>query len=502
MSQIKTGAILSYTSIFLGTLISIVYTPFMLRMLGQEEYGLMSLANSVVGYLGLLNLGLGSAMTRYISKFKAENNKDMENAVMTLFLKLFSIIALIIFIAGGILIFNVNGLFDQTLTHEEFHKLQILMGLMTFNIAISMISSVFYAVLMAYERFIFTRLVGVINTIITPLIMLPLLIGGYKAIGITVASTLLNIVNILIIVFYSIKILKIKIRNKKFEKSFIKELFGFSFFVLLAMIVDKVYWGTDQFILGAVSGTVAVAIYNIGANFTTYFMSFSTAITGMFLPRLTQMDVNKVSDQEFTDLFIKVGRIQFLILAYILGAFIVLGQNFIKLWAGENYAESYWIAIVILIPFVVPLIQNLGLQLLYARNKHKFRSILLLIIAIFNVILSIPVAKLYGGFGCALVTGISFLIGQIIILNWYYYKRMKIDIPLFWKKITPLIITFICNLGLSHFIFIQFSQNNWTILIIQFVIYSIIYIVSSWFLGMNYYEKDLIKSIFQKRTHK
>lgn len=502
MSQIKTGAILSYTSIFLGTVISIVYTPFMLRMLGQEEYGLMSLANSVVGYLGLLNLGLGSAMTRYISKFKAENNKDMENAVMTLFLKLFSIIALIIFIAGGILIFNVNGLFDQTLTHEEFHKLQILMGLMTFNIAISMISSVFYAVLMAYERFIFTRLVGVINTIITPLIMLPLLIGGYKAIGITIASTLLNIVNILIIVFYSIKILKIKIRNKKFEKSFIKELFGFSFFVLLAMIVDKVYWGTDQFILGAVSGTVAVAIYNIGANFTTYFMSFSTAITGMFLPRLTQMDVNKVSDQEFTDLFIKVGRIQFLILAYILGAFIVLGQNFIKLWAGENYAESYWIAIVILIPFVVPLIQNLGLQLLYARNKHKFRSILLLIIAIFNVILSIPVAKLYGGFGCALVTGISFLIGQIIILNWYYYKRMKIDIPLFWKKITPLIITFICNLGLSHFIFIQFSQNNWTILIIQFVIYSIIYIVSSWFLGMNYYEKDLIKSIFQKRTHK
>lgn len=500
MSQIKTGAILSYTSIFLGTIISIVYTPFMLRMLGQGEYGLMSLANSVVGYLGLLNLGLGSAMTRYISKFKAENNKDMENAVMTLFLKLFSIIALVIFIAGGFLIFNVNGLFEQTLTHEEFHKLQILMGLMTFNIAISMISSVFYAVLMAYERFIFTRLVGVINTILTPLIMLPLLIGGYKAIGITVASTLLNIVNIAIIIFYSFKILKVSIRNKKFEKSFIKELFGFSFFVLLAMIVDKVYWGTDQFILGAVSGTVAVAIYNVGANFTTYFMSFSTAITGMFLPRLTQMDVNKVSDQEFTDLFIKVGRVQFLILAYILGGFIVLGQNFIKLWAGENYSESYWIAIVILIPFVVPLIQNLGLQLLYARNKHKFRSILLLIIAIFNVIISIPIAKLYGGFGCALVTGISFVIGQIIILNWYYYKRMKINIPLFWRKMVPLIITFVCDLGLNHLIFIQFNENSWSVLFIQFIIYSIIYIVSSWLLGMNNYEKELIKSIFQKRN--
>lgn len=107
INQIKSGAILSYLTIFLGTMISIVYTPIMLRMLGQGEYGLISLAQSVVGYLGLLNLGLGSAMVRYITKYKAEENKEMEYGVMTLFLKIFGFLSLVILLVGILLVFNI-----------------------------------------------------------------------------------------------------------------------------------------------------------------------------------------------------------------------------------------------------------------------------------------------------------------------------------------------------------------------------------------------------------
>ena len=174
-NQIKSGAILSYLSLFLGSLISIAYTPIMLRMLGQSEYGLMSLANSVVGYLSLLNLGLGSAMVRYITKYKVSGDKEKEYAVITLFLKLYSFIGLLVLLVGIILVWNVDGLFDQSLTDREFSRLKILMILMTANMVIGMVSSVFYSVLMAYERFIFTKVVGIINTILMPLIMLPLL---------------------------------------------------------------------------------------------------------------------------------------------------------------------------------------------------------------------------------------------------------------------------------------------------------------------------------------
>lgn len=493
-SQIKSGALLSYLSLFLGSAISIVYTPIMLRSLGQSEYGLMSLANSVVGYLGLLNLGIGSAMVRYIAKYKAEENKVMEHSIITLFLFVFIGLAIVVMLAGICLIYHIHGLFDESLTDREFLRLQILMGLMTFNIAMGMVSSVFYAVMMAYERFVFTKVIGIINTVLNPLIMLPLLFLGFQSVGITVASTVLNVINILIVGVYSFKILKIKIHPQKFEKSFLKELFGFSFFVLLAMIVDKVYWGTDQFILGAISGSIAVAVYNVGANFTTYFMSFSTAITGLFLPRLTEMEVKNVSNAEFDNLFVKVGRVQFLILCFILGGFIVLGKQFIILWAGKDYESAYYIALVILIPFVIPLIQNLGLQLMYARNKHKFRSLMLLGIAVLNVLFSIPCAKIYGGIGCAIVTGISFIIGQGFILNWYYYKKMGLNIPLFWKSIMSMFVTFLVILLVLFGIFDFFKCDSWLTFALGAVIYAIIYLVGMWIFAMNQYEHQLVKS--------
>lgn len=492
MSQIKAGALLSYISIFLGSAISIIYTPFMLRLMGQSEYGLMSLSNSVVGYLGLLNLGIGSAMVRYISKYKEIGDTEMEHAVTTLFLYVYLGIAIVAIVAGGCLSYNVELFFDQTLTIEEVLKLRVLVALMTFNVAIGMVSSVFYAIIMAYERFIFTKSVGVINTLITPIVNVLLLYIGYRSVGLTIAATILNLFNFLIVVVYSFHRLGFKIEKKKIDKTFLREIFGFSFFVFLAMIVDKVYWGTDQFILGAVSGTVAVAIYSVGASFNGYLMSFSTAITGLFLPRLTQMDVNNASDKDFSDLFIKVGRIQFIILSFILCGFIIFGKAFIRLWAGPDYSEAYWIAIVTLVPFVIPLIQNLGLQLLYARNKHMFRSMMLFGIAILNVVLSIPMAKLYGGVGCALVTGVSYIIGQGFILNWYYWKKMRIDIPLFWRRIFPLfsIVSLLCCIGL--YAIHQNSIDTWQALLVDVVIFIPIFIASIWVCGMDFEEKMLI----------
>lgn len=502
MNQIKVGAILSYLSIIVGTIVGLVYTPFLLRMLGQSEYGLMSLANSVVGYLSLLNLGLGSAMVRYISKYRAERNEEMEQAVITLFLLFFIVISIVVFVIGCILTFNVHSLFSQSLTSYEFVRLQKLMILISFNIAVGMFSSVFYAVVMAYERFIFIKAVGVINTILTPLIMLPLLLLGFKSIGITIASTLLNIINVIIVCSFCFKNLKIHLRLFQFSRTFIKNLLGFSFFVLMGMIVDKVYWGTDQFILGSVLGTKDVAIYNVGSTFTTYFMSFSTAITGLFLPRLTQMDIAKVSDEEFTTLFIKVGRIQFLILGLILGGFIILGHEFINLWVGNEYSLSYWIAIVILVPFIIPLVQNLGLQMMYVRNLHKFRSIVLLIIAVINIVVSIPIAKHYGGVGCASVTGASFIIGQILILNWFYQKKMGINIPRFWLNISRYIILllFIIIGFRSLFYFSDFTVYNWSTLFIWAFTYIILYCCIMWLFGMNKEEKCLIRSIIPHKV--
>ena len=501
-NELKLGAILSYVTLFIGNLISIIYTPIMLRLLGQAEYGLFNLSNSVVGYLGLLNFGFGNAIVRYTAKYKALNDETGEANVNGLFLLVYTIIGIAVGVVGVILVFNVDNMFSNSLSIREVNRMKTLIGLMVFNMAISFPFGVFGSIINAYEKYIYLKIIGLIRSILNPFIMLPLLLMGYKSIAMTVMSTVVNIIFIAINVYYCFKVLKIKIKFSNLDFSIFGEIIVYSSYIFLNMIVDKIYWSTDQLIIGAVSGTVAVAIYSIGSTFNTYYMSFSTAISGVFLPKVTKMVTNNVSNKDLSDLFIKTGRIQYIIMSFIFSGFLIIGKEFIYQWAGAGYEESFYIALVVMIPLTIPLIQNLGITILQAKNMHKFRSILYICIAIVNVIASIPMAKIYGGIGAAVCTSISMIIGNVIIINIYYYKRIHLDILNFWKNIIKMSIPVVISLIIGKLILSSIAMSGYLGLFIKGLMFTIIFFVFMWTMGMNNYEKEMFLEPIAKARNK
>ena len=180
-------------------------------------------------------------------------------------------------------------------------------------------------------------------------------------------------------------------------------------------------------------------------------------------------------------------------IALVLSGFIVFGKDFILLWAGPEYKEAYFIAIVTLIPLSIPLIQNTGLSIVTAQNKHQFRSIVYLIIAIVNVVSTYIVVPFLGGLGAALCSAISYVMGQGIIMNVYYYKITRINIPLFWKNIFRMSVIPIIMIMVSLFISQFFPFNSWSKLIIAVVIYILIYSAGMYKFSMNTYERDVIR---------
>lgn len=502
VNQLKIGAVLSYISLGLTSFISILYTPIMLRLLGQSEYGLFNLSNSIIGYLGVLDLGLGNAVVRYTAKYRALEDKEGEENLHGIFIVIYSILALIVMIIGTGLVANVDRFFSKTLTIEELSRIRILMKIMIFNLAISFPLGVFGGIISAYEHFIFPKIIAIIRALVNPLIMIPLLFMGYKSIGMTIATTAINIVCITVNIYYCFKVLKIKIKFRKFDRCVLKEISGYSFFIFLNIIVDKIYWTTDQFILGAVSGTVGVAIYSVGSTINIYYMNFSNAIANVFLPKVTKMVTKNASDKEISDLFIKTGRIQYIVMAFILCGFLLFGKEFVKIWAGNDYTESFYIALIVMIPLTVPLIQNLGITILQAKNMHKFRSNVYIGIAILNVVASIPLAKILGGFGAALSTAISMTIGNIIIINIYYYKKIKIDIPSFWKSIFTMSIPVILSVVVGKLITSIINIDGYLGVVIKGSIFSVIFLTLMWFMGMNDYEKELFIAPINKIKNK
>lgn len=492
MNQLKAGAILNYAVILLNTFVGLFYTPYMLHMMGQSEYGLYSLVASVIAYLTILDLGLGNAVVRYTAKYRAERKKTEQYEMFGMFFILYIIIGVIALIVGSALYLNVDALFGDTMTALELNKARVMMLLLVFNLAFTFPMSIFSSIITAYERFVFPRVVNIIRITLNTIVMICLLHMGYKAIAMVIVQTVFNVLTLILNYIYCRKELKIKMYFRNFKWFFLKEVAIYSFWIFLNVIMDRVYWSTGQFVLGATVGTAAVAVFAVSIQLLHLYIAFSSSISSLFLPKITSMVTSNDNYKEISDIFIKTGRIQFIIMSFILSGFIVFGRQFIILWAGAEYEGSYMICVLFFVALLVPLLQNIGITILQARNQMKFRSILYIVIAAISLVFQVLLAKKWGGIGCAVAVAMALLLGQGLIMNIYYRKKQYLDIPLFWKEILKMSIApVVISIG-SIIILKNFFIDNWLTFFMAITIYCFIYIPCFWKYSMNNYEKNLL----------
>ncbi len=497
-NQLKSGIILSYLNLAISTLIPMLYTPIMLRILGQEEYGLYSLANTTIGYLSLLSFGFGGTILRYLSFYRAKGMIEEERRVFGFFLKIYSAIAVLVIVGGVILTKNASAIFSSSLSSQEVDKISVLMLIITMSSALTFPISVFSSVAMAHEKYLFRKIIDLISTVAVPLANLVVLYLGYASIGMVTVSLLIHFLLLPIYVIYCIKILKITPSLKSISKEVVKEILRFSAFVFLGTIVDMLFWSTDKFLLGIYLGTVAVAVYNIGSTFNSMFVNLSSALTNVMGPRITAMVAQRDEKKELSDLFIRVGRLQYIVIALAVTGFAVFGRHFIRMWAGTEYSDAYWIAIVTMFPLCIPLIQNTGISIITAQNKHAFRSVVYLIIAVVNVISTALVIPSMGGLGAAICSGVSYIVGQAFIMNYYYWKKIGLDVPRFWKNILKMSIVPGIMLAIGIVIMRFVTIDNWLIFFVGVIGYTIVYFVAMYLTELNEYEKSLISKAFLK----
>ena len=379
--QRKSGAILSYLVIGVTNLIGILYTPFLLKSLGQSEFGLFSLVASIITYFAILDFGLGNTIVRYTAKLRTENRMDSLSSIYGVLLFIYSSIAIVTIVSGIFLHPYVESLYEGALSQNELAKVKILLRIMMINVGLTFPLSVFTSIVMAHEKFVFLKSMQLVRIVLNTLFIVVFLEMGYKSVTMVTIMTVFNLLTLLGNLIYSFKKLKIKILFRLPDSFLLKELFSFSFYLFLGAIIDRLFWSSGQLILGATKGAIAVAIFALSIRLQQMYMSFSTSISGVFLPKITRMVSMKRSDQDVSDLFIRTGRVQFSILGFVLSGFIVFGKDFIMLWAGPEYLQSYHIALAFFIPLLIPLIQNLGITILQARNELRFRAVLYLALA-------------------------------------------------------------------------------------------------------------------------
>ncbi len=512
------GVSLSYVLTLVANALGLILAPFLLR-LGSSEMGIYETIGAIAGYMMVLDFGVNSTITRYISKYRAEKREDKIQNLIAHSLILYSVLAIIVFIFGYIIwsnlsvIAQIQGKLQETqnITPENIETAKTMLIILVANIALSLPLRSFGAVMNGYEKFTIPRMLNILRVVLRFIFILIFISLQYGVITIAIIDTILNICMLLINMLYVLLVQKQKITLEHYDSKLVKELMIFSLPIFLTMVYDQIFWKVDQVIIAGMIGFAAAYVVGLVMRLVIIFMRFSTSLSEVFLPRITKMVVGKATGDELTDLMIKVGRIQLLVLGVILSGYILFGQNLLQNWIGgrdaymtANLLNMYYIGVIIMIPLTLPLIQNTGISILVAKNKHKFRSTIYFIIAVLNIGLTIFLVKQFGIIGASIATAIALTIGNGFIINIYYSRVIGLKIKRFFKDcvfklLGPIIISSGFGYLIARYLMVQ---NSWWNLILCCLLYAIIYFVLMWFMGMNSYEKGMIKKMVHKITRR
>lgn len=508
LNQIKAGVIINYITVALGVVVSLIYTPFMIDKMGISEYGLYTTALAVVSNLSLLNMGMNSTYTRFYSRKKKENDEEGIRRLNGMVLTIYGVMAVLVLIVGGFLALNSHVVFGDKLTAEELEKMPLLVAILVLNVAITLPTGLFESMIVVNERFIFLRSLNVLKTVLNPVITIPVLLLGYRSLGMAVCTCAVHALYLLCCIFYCKGKLKAQVSLRTFDKVLLRSLLTFTIYVFMGVLVNQLNWSVDKYILTLLHGTVATGIYGLADQLNMYFITASNILSQGLVPRVHRIVATNNDNTELTRLFTKVGRLQFVLLMMIWLGFLAIGPYFITVWAnGKDMSQSefdqiYLIALMLMGSSIMPSIQVLGTEIQRAKNMHRFRAWLYLGVCVANILISIPLAQLYQGVGAALGTAITVLVGPGFIMNSYYKRKIGLNIGFFWKEIAKLVPSMLPAVALAVAIRLFVTVSSAGIFAVCGVAFVAVYLACLWFFGFNSDEKNMVLAPLRRLRRK
>lgn len=498
LDQRKAGVLLTYVSEVIKILTTLLYTPLMLELLGDSEFGLYQTVTSTVMYLSLLSLGFGSAYVRYHSRYKVKDDEAGIARLNGMFMLIFSAMSVLCLICGGVMIANARAILGDKLTDGELTRAKLMMAVLIVSMAITFPNSVFNCFVTAQEKFVFQKALIVVQNLLNPCLTLPLLLLGYGSVAVVAVSAALTAVVFVANLIFCLKKLRMRFVFRGMEFSLLKEMGAFTFFIFLNQIIDQVNWAVDKLLLTRMIGTAIVTTYSLGAQINSLYVQMSTAVSSVFIPKVNQIVAGANDRGQLTDLMTRVGRIQFIILGLVLVGFTFLGKPFVDLWADKGNGDAYYVALLLMFPVTISLVQNLGIEIQRAMNMHRARSVVYTCLAVGNVLISILLIPKWGCIGAAAGTAVSLVVGNGLFMNWYYHWKMKLNMLRFWKEIAKLLpamaVTALVGFGYTYFVHV----DGWVMLAVSAALVTAVYGICMWLFGLNTYEKQLAKKMLRK----
>lgn len=490
--QLKLGALMSYFTIAFNMLAGLIYTPWMIKQIGQSNYGLYTLATSLIT-LFVMDFGMGSAVARFVSKYNAEGKQDKVNNFLGVVYKLYMAIDAVILFALLVVGLFISAIYENLTPSEleTFKGLYVIVGLFS---VISFPFTNLNGILTAYEQFVGLKLADLFHKAFIIVAMVIALLLGYGVYALVIVNAISGLLTIAIKLFIVNKKTPVKVNFKYRDKGLLKEIFGFSVWTTVGSLAQRLIFNITPSIIAAVSvtGSIGVALFGLGQTIEGYVYLFASALSGMFMPRVSKLLYENKKDTEILKLMIKVGRLQCLIIGLLVTGFIAVGHSFIvDIWNRPEFSESYLCCVFLIIPSFFHLPMEIANTVLVVENKVKLQAFVFIIMGIINVVLSLILSHYFGALGASISIFIAYMI-RTIMMTIIYNNVLKLDMITFFKetfvKFTPsFLVAMIVGIILENY-------NPLSHGFLRFTINSLVFVTAFFVLiifRLNDYEKNL-----------
>lgn len=496
--QLKIGALLSYVGIFVSIITGLTYHPWMIKTIGNSDYGLYTLAMSLINTF-MIDFGLGLAAQKFISGYIAQKDQKSVDNVSGLIFKLYFIIAMALLLFFAVLYFFLDGVYVQ-LTPAELQKFKILFIMAAIYSVTTFPFITLNGILSSYERFISLKASDFFHKIITVVLTAAALLMGQGVYILVVVNLISSFIYSAMRIIAIKKYTPIRPNFSYSDKKQTKELFGFSIWASVSVIVVRLLLTLAPSILGIVSGSYEIAVFGYGVSMEGHIYSFVNAINGFFMPRLSVLSVQEDAEEgskKVLELMITVGRFILMLFGLIFIGFTILGKEFIILLVGKEYAASYYCVLLICAYGIIAYPQQIANTYTVVKDKVKIRAIVSIIALAIYVVCAFIFSSLWGALGAAWAVCVA-LFFQTIAMNVVYHKVLKIDIIAFFKnchlKLLPGLILFFA----LSFCVKLIPLGGWVGFGVKGIIMVAIYGFVAWFVMM----KDEEKRFLLKKTKK
>jgi O-antigen/teichoic acid export membrane protein len=431
-----------YVRIGVNVVLGAVMLPFNVHHLGQAAYGLWILVTSLTTYFSILDLGYGSAQVKFAAEYRARRDAQALNEIASTLFFLFLGFAVMAMIAAWVLAANLGHIFK--LTPDQLSVGRKIFLIVSLNVALGLPFSVFGGIVNGFQRYDRNNLISLAVTVLTALANVVVLLMGYGIVELVACTTAIRLLSLLAYrrsAYKAFPLLSVRWSHARLDR--LREVTGFSVFLLIIDIANKINYAADDMVIGAVMGTAAIAVWSVGARLIDVIRTLTQVFSRLLFSTMVDSGTRQRTDR-LRLMLIEGTRLSLATALPMASVAAILAEPLVQAWVGPRFNGTVPVIWILAVVVTIRIGTTTAMSMLRGCGQHRLVAWQSIMLAVTNVVLSIVFARRFGLPGVALGTLLPVSFVSLFVFVPAACRRAEVPVSSFvrtavWPTVWPMI---------------------------------------------------------------